>query len=273
MKNSDSSVSEINIVALHGFTGNGLDFELLFNHLNLLLEGTYKLNIFAPTLLGHGSSKDRDCSVDDYLKQLVKYLFGISRFLKKGSNLNVLLGYSMGARLALLHAISDSALWDALILIGVNPGIKDSKKQEERKTLDLDIVSILETQGIQSFINYWYSLPIIKSQLRAPSNFVQSMLERKKVLNPQGLSNSIKGFGQGVFPHLWDDIHSLRLPVLCMHGSMDKKYALINKAIKFRNPRVKVKSIKHCGHAPHIEDAPMVASAASKFLLDIKRFE
>ena len=268
MKHFDNTIIQINLVALHGFTGNGLDFKLILNHLNLSLNCNYKFNLFAPTLLGHRKEIDLSCSIDDYIKQFSEYLSSISRLLKSSSNINILLGYSMGARLALLHSIQDSKLWDALILIGVNPGIKDEGKRKERESSDLALIQMLETNGIERFINYWHSLPIIKSQSRAPKLFLQSMLERKKSLNPLGLANSLMGFGQGVFPYLWDDICNLNLPILCVHGSLDEKYALINKAISLRNPMVNVESIELCGHAPHIEDASQVSSVVTGFVLD-----
>src|SRR6056297_509909 len=113
------------IFALHGFTGVGSDFAPFAK----LFDAT---TWHCPNLPGHGPSPQLDCKPEatlDFIQSQVSDLrfqpsapqFQVSALSPQPS---ALLGYSMGARAALLHAMQFPKQWNALILISPSPGIE-----------------------------------------------------------------------------------------------------------------------------------------------------
>ena len=137
----------MNIVALHGFTGCGADFEPFAN----ACAGSW----LCPDLPGHGANTALACSTDSTTQWLQGILEGLSNQPK------ILVGYSMGARAALNHAVNHPTTWDGLILLSPNPGIEDEAVRETRRLSDEALAQQIESEGLVSFLEYWQSTPLI----------------------------------------------------------------------------------------------------------------
>ena len=162
-------------------------------------------------MLGHRTVPDLDCTAPVQLSHFSKQLEGSDR----GTVRRVLLAYSMGARLALLHACESPDFWDAIILISCHPGIKDAIERIEREKADVALACSIEKKGLAWFLPYWQSLPVIQSQVRAPADFRIKMEERKKKLSPHGIARCLRQFGQGSVR-----TYGLRLSVLSALSSV-----------------------------------------------------
>ena len=111
------------VVALHGFTGQGADFDPLRA---FLPPGS---TLSSPDLPGHGSKR--------LLKDLAAYslpahLAAISEAATASQI--TLLGYSMGGRLALHWAIAHPERIQRLILVGASPGLATPDEPSRRLT-------------------------------------------------------------------------------------------------------------------------------------------
>ena len=179
---------------------------------------------------------------------------------------NILIAYSMGSRLGLYHAVQQTDFWDAVLLIGVNPGIQSETERAKRRESDKKLSEKIGKHGIAWFLDYWKDLPIIKTQSKAPGNFYQAMHERKKSLNAKGLQNSLVDFGLGVYPDLWGEIHRIQSPILLINGNLDIKYCEISQKILEAHTEFQFHAINDCGHAPHIENASATAEVITAFL-------
>lgn len=261
----------IQVFALHGFTGNATDFDLI----RPLIESGQATNSLpanawiCPSVLGHRSAPDSDCSAQAQLAHFSQQL----KTLDRGTHRRVLLAYSMGARIALLHACQKPKFWDALILISCHPGIVDPTEQKERQKTDEDIANSIIKKGLAWFLPYWQSLPIIETQARAPTRFREKMTVQKKQLSAQGLALCLRQFGQGVSPNLWSAAKAINCPILCLHGSEDTKYAAIHQSFCQStcktNPAIQSVTIPSSGHAPHIENHRATAKAIQTFLKEL----
>lgn len=257
----------IELYALHGFTGNGADFDLIRTQLadRQSANTLPPINWTCPSLLGHRSICDLDCSAQAQLNHFTEQLKP-----KDESSTRVLLAYSMGARIALLHATQAPNDWDALILISCQPGIEKKSERIKRQKSDETLADALANNGLAWFLSHWQSLPVIRSQARAPESFQQKMALRKKHLSVQGLVQCLYQFGQGVCPNLWSAAKAISCPILCIHGAEDAKYSEIHQSfsqsLEKTNPFVSAQSIPRSGHAPHIENPIATASVIEKFL-------
>ena len=259
-----------NVYALHGFTGSGLDFIPLKSSIESILSGeSVVLNWLCPSLPGHGDSSDFDCSVQgkyDFLKKYI-YLNTIQEIdsFRSHEHKNILIAYSMGSRLGLYHATKETDFWDAIILIGVNPGIRSETERALRRKSDKELSDKIEKKGLSWFLNYWNSLPIIRSQFEEFDDFQKARQRRKNSLDTQGLKNSLVHFGQGVFPDLWELIPDIKSPLLLINGDLDLKYCEISHQFSCSNRKVQCEIIKGCGHAPHFESPKSTAEVIAAF--------
>ena len=243
------------ILALHGFTGCGADFTPLAD----LCGGDWH----CPDLPGHASNPLLDCSPESMMGCIeMQY-----SKLKQQSAPKILLGYSMGARAALLHASRNPKHWDALILISPNPGIEDETARSERRELDAKLAKRIERDGLVAFLNYWKETPMIRGQKHIRSEWLESMQQNRLKHQTLGLANSLRHFGQGSMPNLWPDIDQLKLPTCLLTGVLDEKYTQYAKRI---HQLLKSNSthtvIDRSSHMPHLENAEATSNVIRTFV-------
>jgi 2-succinyl-6-hydroxy-2,4-cyclohexadiene-1-carboxylate synthase len=271
LNNATDKNLNFNLYLLHGFTGSGLDFSLLKESIESIFEnGAVRLRWLCPSLPGHGDSLDIDCSTQgqyDFLSQFIELnLSQVKTCDTVNRRNNILIAYSMGSRLGLYHAIQQTEFWDAIVLIGVNPGIESEAERALRKESDKKLSEKIEANGLPWFLDYWKSQPLIRTQSKASDDFQKAREERKNTLDAQGLQNSLLHFGQGVFPNLWDLIPSIQSPILLINGNLDLKYCAISQRFSESHSGAQCEVIKDCGHAPHIENPQETAKAITAFL-------
>lgn len=240
------------ILALHGFTGCGEDFAPFAN----LCGGHW----VCPDLPGHGAVADADCSLDGMVDSVGRH----ARVIKETPR--ILLGYSMGARAALLYALEHPQKWDALILISGNPGIENADNRAARFESDNALADRIETDGVESFLEYWQSQPLIQSQQKIHPEWLSVMQENRVALTTAGLAASLRGFGQGAYPNLWPRLTELTLPTLCIAGAQDIKYSAIAQRLQATLPSAQTAIIPAAGHMPHLESPVETAAVIKQFL-------
>ena len=255
-----SKYKNVHFWGLHGFTGHKEDFNLLREEACI---SSMLINWHLETLPGHDEDGSGDCSIDGHKNWLKKFL---NQKPIAAESKNILIAYSLGARLALLYATEHSNNLNGLILISANPGIENLEEKRLRAVEDATLSESIKTIGVKRFIQFWNEQPLIQTQRNAPTQFYQSMQMRKHHLNAKGLSESLRGFGQGVFPSLWDSLNQIDIPTLLITGLKDEKYTLINKRMKTKNKDFQHATITDAGHAPHIESATLTAIEIKKFV-------
>src|SRR3972149_2238160 len=115
------------LMLLHGFTGDATTWEPF-------LDAWSMLRILRVDIIGHGRS-DAPISSGRYSMQYaVADLLAV--FDQLGVEQTVLLGYSMGGRLALHLALAAPERTAALFLESASPGIDDPTEREARRGAD-----------------------------------------------------------------------------------------------------------------------------------------
>ena len=239
------------LFALHGFMGSGADFDPL--RLRLSIPFT------APDLVGHGEHATFDTQCYTTASQVEYWIERIP----KGS---VLMGYSMGGRLALQLAVSYPEHFAALIVIGGTPGIEDVKLRHERSQWDLQQAQRLVTEGTRTFYEYWRTLPIIASQSSIPQKVFEPMVHRRLNQDPTMLGLSMIHFGTGTMPNCWSKLKLLTMPILLVVGESDQKYRLIAESMLTTLPNGKISIIQRAGHCAHLENIAHSCTEIQRFL-------
>lgn len=214
--------------------------------------------VIAPDLVGHGRSP-APAAVDDYhATAQVEQLRGLVRDL--GFARVSVVGYSMGARLALTLANAAPALVDRLALIGGSPGLADPDLVSERIRADAALARQLEREGVEAFVGYWEGLALFESQKRLAPEVRAQVRATRLQQRALGLANSLRGFGTGSMPPLWDALSELRMPTVAIAGALDSKYITIANEIAKLMPTASAAAVADVGHATHVEDPDSTAA-------------
>ena len=240
------------IVALHGFGGSSWDFTMLAENSPYRWVGI--------DLLGHGmSNKPTDSSAYRLRSQLQL----LDRHLQEQ---HILLGYSMGGRLALHYTLTDLGHCCGLVLVGTTPGIVDEDSRQSRKQWDEQMAHQLEEKGSKIFFDEWAKLPIIQSQERIPYKYRQAMKRCRTNNDAHAVAASMRGFGSGAMPHCWSEISQLTIPILMIVGAEDQKYIPIANQMKNVQPAAELHLIANAGHCAHLEQPEAFQSILNEWI-------
>ena len=240
------------IVFLHGFTGSAGTWSEVIG----LLKGKYY--IITVDLIGHGKTT---APLDPNRYSMEKQVADLETLFRE-LNLSkfILLGYSMGGRIALSYTINFPKRVGSLILESSTPGLKTDIERLERIKKDESLAQRISSEGIQLFVEFWESIPLFHSQKKLSADQQQVIRDERLSQNEVGLSNSLLGIGTGSQPSNWDRLKEINTPVLLITGEIDKKFVKIAQEIKkllhFSNHCI----VKDAGHAIHVEKPTLFAT-------------
>jgi 2-succinyl-6-hydroxy-2,4-cyclohexadiene-1-carboxylate synthase len=246
------------LVLLHGFTGSAT----IWTDLLPRLEAPGR-QLIALDLLGHGRSDAPRDPARYNIEHCQEDILAILKSLDISVGEAVLLGYSMGGRIALYAAFS--GYLRALILESASPGLADPVARQQRWQSDNALAARIEREGIQSFIDEWEKLPLFASQSRLPSETRRALREQRLRNREDGLANSLRGVGTGVQSALHERLGELHLPVLLLAGELDSKFRAIACQMAESLPEARLRIIPAAGHTVHVEQPALFAEAVNEF--------
>jgi 2-succinyl-6-hydroxy-2,4-cyclohexadiene-1-carboxylate synthase len=225
------------VLALHGLVGSGEDFEALHAAFPLALE--------APDLHAADAAS---------VGELAALVAGPS----------IVLGYSMGARVALTLAF-DHPL-EALILVSGTAGIADAAERAARRDADEAWARVLESDGVHAFLERWDEQPVLAGHGAIPEPWRTRFCARRVQRDPHALAHALRAWGTGSMPSLWDRLPSLATPVLLITGEGDAKFGALAGAMARQLPDAIHVAVPAAGHAVHLERPREVGAAALGYL-------
>ncbi len=135
---------------------------------------------------------------------------------------NVLVGYSMGARLA-LHALLAGGPWDAAVLIAPHPGLESETDRAARRESDAAWASRALSGEWSDFLDAWNAQPVLAASDRRRA---LAAVHRREV------ARSFIDWSLGAQEPLWDRLGEIGCPVLWCTGERDGKFtALAERAV------------------------------------------
>ncbi len=250
------------LVMLHGFTGSAAGWGTQLDTL-----AAYGLRVIALDLLGHGQSAAPADPQRYTIEHCQQDILAVLQKLGVNKGQAILLGYSLGGRIALYTAFS--GYFRALILESASPGLQDPAEREQRRLSDEALAASIERNGIPTFIERWENLPLFASQKSLP-------LERRKELHKQrlqnsatGLAQSLRGVGTGAQPSLHTRLPTLHIPVLLIAGELDTKFTTIARHMAQSLPQAQLHIIPAAGHTVHLERPQAFTSLVGNFGLSM----
>ena len=174
---------------------------------------------------------------------------------------SVVVGYSMGGRLA-LHAALDSS-WAGLVVVGASAGISDADERRRRREADADLADWISAHSIDEVVARWERNPVFASQ---SSELVDAQRAGRLAHSPADLARLLRSAGQGALDPIWDRLGSLAMPVLALAGENDDTYRAASERIASLVSRGSAGVIPGAGHAAHLEAPDAVADAILSFV-------
>ncbi|WP_127009580.1 2-succinyl-6-hydroxy-2,4-cyclohexadiene-1-carboxylate synthase [Veillonella sp. CHU110] len=239
------------LVCLHGFSESGTTWD------GIHVDGYRMIRI---DLIGHGTSS-RPTEVEAYtISQMILDIHRIVYAL--AGERYALLGYSMGARIALLYALQYPLEVTKLILESGSVGIEGTVERSERREADMALGKRIREQTIEWFAENWAKLDVFKSQYTLP-NAVQHRIQQRRLQNsPHALAFTLEGSGQGVMPYVGHRLQELTMPVCYISGELDTKYTGIGRRY--------FEGVHHvvlgAGHNVHVEKPCQYMCIVKEFL-------
>lgn len=185
----------------------------------------------------------------------------------------VLVGYSMGGRLALHAAVRWPDAFAGLAVLGASGGVADP---DGRRRADEELARWIETHPIEDVVAHWEQNPVFASQ---SAELVEAQRAGRLDHDPVQVAALLRTAGQGALPPIWSEIAELRrtVPLLAMAGSDDPLYVEAARTLTKgagpsripqpgEGPAPSLRVVEGCGHAAHLERPDLVAQALLEFL-------
>ena len=155
---------------------------------------------------------------------------------------SVLLGYSLGGRLALHACIHRPDLWQGVVLVGADPGLGSSEEKNQQFTRDRNWADRLKKEPLEQLVREWDDQPVF-------CGFENSAPRNLDALDPTQLSQQLEFFSKGLQQNLVPALSELKNPpVLFLAGDKDKKYQQIGDELAELCPVVESRWVENSGH-------------------------
>ncbi len=215
-------ISDFPLLFLHGFLGTSADWEPVRSYLS-------DFQTMALDLPGHGIAPftekfDIDCCAERF----------------------ILVGYSMGGRLAMRFAAENPERIKSLILISSHPGLNSDEEKKQRLISDAEWAKLLLELPIDEFLRRWYDQPLFHP-------FKPNLSERR-MQNKEALAAALLQFSLAKQPRYDTD------GALILVGERDRKFRSL-----YKDPTV----IPNAGHMVHLENPKAVAEEIKKRMLSL----
>ncbi|KAL2905213.1 Protein PHYLLO chloroplastic [Bienertia sinuspersici] len=255
------------LLFLHGFLGTSEDWTSIMK----ALSGSAKC--FSVDLPGHGRSKLQSCySVNHNQGQSLSIEVVsavLNQLISKISTTKVtLVGYSMGARIALYMALRFSEKIAGAIVISGSPGLQDEMQRRLRAAKDDSRARSLISFGLVPFLGNWYRGNLWKSFREHPSfeKIVANRLEHDDI---HCLAKALSDLSIGRQPSLWKELKHCKVPLLFVIGEKDVKFKNISQEICHdlgQSTNYEAVEVPNCGHAVHLENPLAIVRLVRQFM-------
>jgi 2-succinyl-6-hydroxy-2,4-cyclohexadiene-1-carboxylate synthase len=179
------------------------------------------------------------------------------------SGADVLVGYSLGGRIALRAALRSPESFKAVVLVGATAGIEEGPLRVARAEADEKLASWMEAMPIEDIVGLWERQPLFADQGDA---LVEAQRPGRMSHDPRSLALLLRTAGQGVLEPVWHELRALELPLLAIAGARDDGYTRAAKRIASTAPAGRVAIVENAGHAPQLQQPEELARLIGEFL-------
>ena len=243
------------IVCFHGFSESSYTWD------SINLPGYRLIRI---DLIGHGDSDIPEEGAAYTIPKMIEDLHTVIYHMV--GDRYYLMGYSMGARIALSYALEYESEIKGLILESGSVGIASDDERTKRRKADEELAVHIENHDGAWFATRWAKAPIFESQKQLLPAVTELIRLRRAHNSPYALACTLRGSGQGVMTYVGDQLEKLSCKGLYVSGALDTKYTTIGRDVFGKLPNFKHVVVEGAGHNVHIEKPQIFERAVLDFL-------
>ncbi|MCP5540982.1 MAG: alpha/beta fold hydrolase [Akkermansiaceae bacterium] len=185
-----------------------------------------------------------------------------ARIRNSGDPCPLLLGYSLGGRLALHAMAADPGLWRGAVLISTHPGLPTVREREKRLRRDREWAERARKWPWEDFLAAWNAQPVF-----AGSGETEDRLAAQRLLEPRrgaiGRAFDLWSLGRQVLES--ESLSACRFPVLWLAGERDGRFAAFGRKMSEIFPDFEFRTVPGRGHRLPTEAPEAVAAAIRDF--------
>lgn len=242
------------VVCLHGFLGAPTAFQPVLDRLDH--HGT----VACVRLPGHGP--DPWIPRGAPFEEIVDAILGAIPFERPA----YVMGYSMGARLALSMFARHPARVAGAVLVGLNPGLDAPSERAPRLAWERELGQSLRAGGLPAFVDAWEKLPLFASQAALPEALRATRRAERLAHTVEGIAWAVEALGLGSMPSYWETLRDNTRPVLLVTGSLDTKYSELAQRLIGHWPKLAHRVVEGVGHDVVLEAPDDVATWVERTL-------
>lgn len=171
----------------------------------------------------------------------------------------VLMGYSLGGRLALHALIGQPRIWDGAVIISAHPGLDNERERKKRQATDQQWAERFESEDWESLMHAWNAQEVF-------SHDRLNLKRKEEDYARDKLSDALLNFSLGMQKNLALEVAALQMPLLWVTGSLDFRFCQIAQALNFSHPESLFCQVEGAGHR-------ILSSHSDELSSLIKRFE
>lgn len=176
-------------------------------------------------------------------------------------------GYSLGARIALRLAIAHPEAVGRLVLEAPSAGIADPSARAERAAADAERARLAVSEGIEAFAARWEAEPVLAGEAALPAPIRARQAAIRRANTPLGVAASLVYAGQGVMEPLHDRLGEVLAPTLVVAGADDPVRGRAEE-VAAGIPGARLAIVEGAGHAPHLEQPDRFHAIVLDFLTE-----
>ena len=234
------------VLLIHGFTGRGADWAPFLPAIRATGASTVVVD-----LLGHGRS---DAPADPNRHAIERQAADIATLLRRlDAAPATIVGYSLGARVALRLAVAEPGAVRAIILESPSAGMTDLAARATRRAADAALADRLEHDGLEAFLRAWEANPLFAGEHRLSTERRERIHRQRARNRVGGLAACLRGAGQGAMMPLHDRLAGIAVPTLVVAGALDPVGLERARQVASAIPGADLVTLPQLGHAPHRE--------------------
>ena len=152
----------------------------------------------------------------------------------------VLLGYSLGGRLALHALLDDQQLWQRAVIVSAHTGLTDGDEKLQRLGRDAEWAAKALTSDWKQFLAEWNSQSVLAGE-PLPG---RSQLEVRR----QAVARSFMDWSLGQQDDLLPKMSQITCPIDWVVGGRDEKFSNLGEMVTREVPSIDLYEISGAGH-------------------------